>query len=220
MEKAILIIGSETLLGRKLIELCLNKNYGVAAPVMTSQDKLKDSSKKNLHIIPWNRNSLISAKTVMREALRSFGRLDGLIFVHPEAKMKDALQDSPVDAVEETLNSLVHGSIYLLKEIVVYFAAEEKGFLAFAETEKTGQEVSPMNQLLSGGFHGFSDAILQSPLPGVFRCGFTTRITEMEEYGNFILNALETTDARADGEWLKFAEKKGIFQSLPIVKRK
>ena len=220
MDKVILIIGSETLLGRKLIELSLNRNYAVIAPVMTSQEKLKESSKKSLQIIPWNRSSLISAKTVVREALRSFGKIDSVLFVHPETKISDPLQDTDIETLEENLNSLVHGSIYLLKELLDYFIREDKGSLAFAETAHNLQNNSPLNSLISGGFHAFSDSILQSVLPGIYKCGFVTQVSEMEDYAGFILNILSSSDPRADGEWLKFTEKKGIFSTLPIVKRK
>jgi len=220
MDKVILIIASETLLGRKLIELSLNRGYKVIDPVMTSQEKLKESSKKALRIIPWNRSSIISSKTVVRESLRSFGKISSVLFVHPDVKINDNLQDTSIETIEETLNTMLQGSIYLLKELLEYFIREEKGSFAFAETEKTQPFVSPVSSLISGGFHSFSDSVLQSILPGIYKCGFTTKITEMDEYAEFILNILSSSDARADGEWLKFTEKKGIFQSLPIVKRK
>ncbi|OQY33277.1 MAG: hypothetical protein B6241_08395 [Spirochaetaceae bacterium 4572_59] len=220
MDKVVLIIGSETLLGRKLIELSLNKGYKVIAPVMTSQEKLKESSKKTLQIIPWNRSSVISSKTVIRESLRAFGKIDSVLFVHPDVKINDNLQDTSIEMIEETLNTLLHGSIYLIKELLGYFIREEKGSIAFAETEKAHQTVSPLTNLISGGFHSFSDSILQSLLPGIYKCAFTTKITEMDDYAEFILNILSSSDDRADGEWLKFTEKKGIFQSLPIIKRK
>ena len=220
MDKVIIIIGSETLLGRKLIEISLNKGFRVIAPVMTSQEKLKESSNKKLHIIPWNRNSLISAKTILRESLRTFQTINTVLFVHPETKLNDNFQDTSVDIMEETMNSLLHGSLYLLKELMDYLTQEEKGSLIFAESEKSYQSNSPMNSLISGAFHSFSDSILQSNIPGIFKCGFTTRVTEMEEYADFILNISAASDPKANGEWLKFTEKKGIFQTLPIVKRK
>lgn len=220
MDKVILIIGSETLLGRKLIELSLNKGYKVIAPVMTSQEKLKESSKKTLQIIPWNRSSVISSKTVIRESLRAFGKIDSVLFVHPDVKINDNLQDTSIEMIEETLNTMLHGSIYLIKELLGYFIREEKGSFAFAETEKSYQTVSPVTNLISAGFHSFSDSVLKSLLPGIYKCAFTTKITEMDDYAEFILTILSASDARADGEWLKFTEKKGIFQSLPIIKRK
>ncbi len=220
MDKIVLIIGSETLLGRKLIEISLNKGYRVIAPVMTTQEKLKESTKKNLRIIPWNRGSLISAKTVLREALRSYGKIDTVIFIHPEAKAGASLAEMPIETVEETLNTFLHGSIYLMKELIDYFQEKEEGSLIFAETEKESESSSPVSNLIKGGFHSFSDSILLSQLPGVYKCGFTTMVSEMEEFGEYILKMCEEKDSRANGEWLKFSEKKGMFQTLPILKRK
>ena len=220
MDKIVLIVGSETLLGRKLIELSLNKGYRVIAPVMTSQEKLKESSNKNLRVIPWNRGSLISSKTVLREAVRSFGRIDTVLIVHPESKVGSSLSETNVETIDEALNTFIHGSIYLVKELMDYFITEEKGTLAFAEPERETDSNSPVNNLIKGGFHALSDAILLSRIPGIYKCGFSTQVTEMDDFGDFILNILENADPRANGEWLKFSEKKGIFQTLPIIKRK
>ena len=220
MDKIVLIIGSETLLGRKLIELSLNKGNRVIAPVMTSQEKLKESSNKNLRVIPWNRGSLVSSKTVLREAVRSFGRIDTVIVVHPEPKVSTSLPEATIESIDESLNTYIHGSIYLIKELMDYFYSEEKGSLVFAEPERSSEGIFPVSSLIRGGFHSFADAVLLSRIPGIYKCGFLTQITEMDDFGDFILNVLEDSDPRANGEWLKFTEKKGIFQSLPIVKRK
>ncbi len=220
MDKIVLIIGSETLLGRKLIELSLNKGNRVIAPVMTSQDKLKESSNRNLRVIPWNRGSLISSKTVIREAVRSFGRIDTVLVVHPEPKIPSSLSESSIESMDEAINTFIHGSLYLIKELVDYFVSEEKGTLAFAEPDRDSEGIFPVSNLIRGGFHAFADAVLLSRMPGIYKCGFLTQITEMDDFGDFILNVLDNSDPRANGEWLKFSEKKGIFQSLPIIKRK
>jgi len=220
MEKVVLIAGSETLLGRKLIEVFLNAGCRVIAPVMTSQETLKESKNKNLLVIPWNRSSLISAKTVLRESLRTWNGIDQAVFVNPESKTPGQLHEIPFETIEDIMNTMLHGTIYLIKEILQHFIKEEQGAVAIAETRKGTEFSAPLDGVISGGFHNLAEGLLLTEAPQIFRCGFTSQITEMDEYAEFIRSVLSSRDPRADGEWLKFTEKKSLFQTLPVMKRK
>lgn len=220
MSKTVLIIGSETLLGRKLIEVYLNSAYKVIAPVMTTQETLKSSGKTNLLVIPWNRTSLISAKTIMREVIRNFSSLDFAIVVNPEINESSVLEDIETEMLDDALYSYTHGTLYLIKEILDSFKKQEKGILAFAETEKSLSTESILPSIIQGGFHNMCESLLLSVPPGSIRCGFTSRLTEMEDYAQFIKGILESGEPKINGEWLQFSEKKALFQSLPIIKRK
>jgi hypothetical protein len=220
MNKAVLIIGSETLLGRKLIEVYLNSGWKVIAPIMTSQETMKESKKKNLLVIPWNRSSLISTKTVFREAVRVFGDLNKAIIVNPEPTSAPALEDTETEVMDEILNTYIHGTLYLIREILNFFNSREAGTLAFAETEKGLTPTTVLPAIISAAFHNTAEGILLSKFEGLKRCGFTSRLTEMEDYAQFIKRILESEDPKINGEWLQYSEKKNIFQSLPILKRK
>jgi len=220
MSKTILIIGSETLLGRKLIEVYLNSAYKVIAPVMTTQETLKSSEKPNLLVIPWNRSSLVSAKTVMREVYRKFSNLDEAIIVNPELNDTSLLEECDTEKIDEALYTFTHGTLYLIKEILECFRRQEKGILAFAETDKGLGTDSFIPSLIRGSFHNMAESLLLSKNGESIRCGFTSRLTEMEDYAQFIRGILESGDSKINGEWLLFSEKKALFQSLPIIKRK
>ncbi|MBF9015266.1 MULTISPECIES: SDR family NAD(P)-dependent oxidoreductase [unclassified Oceanispirochaeta] len=220
MSKTVLIIGSETLLGRKLIEVYLNSAYKVIAPVMTTQETLKRSEKTNLQVIPWNRSSLVSAKTVMREVLRNLSSLDKAIVVNPEISETSVLEECETEKLDEALYTYTHGTLYLIKEILDYFKKQEKGILAFAETEKGLSTESIIPSIIRGGFHNMAESILLSSSGSDIRCAFTSRLTEMEDYAQFIKGILKSGEPKINGEWLQFSEKKALFQSLPIIKRK
>ncbi|QEN09101.1 SDR family NAD(P)-dependent oxidoreductase [Oceanispirochaeta crateris] len=220
MNKTVLIIGSETLLGRKLIEVYLNSGCKVIAPVMTSQETMKESEKKNLLVIPWNRGSLVSAKTVYRESIRVFGTLDQAIIVNPELSSTPAFEDIDTEVMDELLNIYIHGTLYLIREILNYFKSKESGTLVFAETEKGLSPTAVLPSLISGSFHNTVEGLLLTDLEGLKSCAFTSRLTEMEDYAQFIRGILESDDPKINGEWLLFSEKKNLFQSLPILKRK
>ena len=220
MGKTVLIIGSETLLGRKLIEVYLNNGSRVIAPVMTEQEKLKESEKKNLLVIPWNRSSLISAKTVFRELLRVYGGLDQTIVVNPEMNDSNSFETMDYEKIDELLNTYVHGTLYLTKEVLSFYNRQDAGDLVFAETAKGQNSTSVLSGVIGGSFHCMADAILCGESARGVSCGFTSRLTEMEDYAEFIRGFLDSADPRINGEWLLFSEKKNLFQSLPVLKRK
>ena len=220
MNKTVLIIGSETLLGRKLIEVYLNDRYKVIAPVMTSQETMKESEKKNLLVIPWNRSSLVSAKIVCRETIRIFGSLEKAIIVNPELSSVPPLEESATETMDEMLNNYIHGTLYMIREILSSFKSERAGTLAFAETDKGLSPTGVLPSIISAGFHSTAEGLLLSDLEGLKRCAFTSRLTEMEDYAQFIKGVLESENPKINGEWLQFSEKKNMFQSLPILKRK
>lgn len=220
MGKTVLIIGSETLLGRKLIELYLNSGCRVVAPVMTEQEKLKESEKKNLQVIPWNRSSLVSAKTVFREALRVHEKLDQTIVVNPELNDGSALEDADYERMDDLLGTYLHGNLYLIKEVLGCYDRQDAGLLAFAETPKGQNSPSLLPSIVGSAFHSMAESILCGESFQGLCCGFTSRLTEMEDYAQFIKGFLDAGDSRINGEWLLFSEKKNLFQSLPILKRK
>ena len=220
MGKTVLIIGSETLLGRKLIELYLGSGCRVVAPVMTEQEKLKESEKKNLQVIPWNRSSLISAKTVFRETLRIYGSLDQTIVVNPELNDGIGLEDTDYERMDEILGTYLHGNLYLIKEVLGFYDRQDAGDLAFAETPKGQNSSSLLSSLIGAAFHSMAESMINSEYSHGLFCGFTSRLTEMEDYAQFIKGFLDSGDSRINGEWLLFSERKKMFQSLPILKKK
>ncbi len=220
MSKTVLILGSETHLGRKLIEVYLNSACQVIAPVMTTQETLKGSERENLLVIPWNRSSLVSAKTVVREVIRNFNTLDEAVIVNPEHTENMRLEELGTETLDEALYASVSGTLYLVKEILNCFAKQNSGRIAFAETEKSLNSDALLPAVVRGAFHNMAESLLLAGDENSLRCGFTSRLTEMEDYAQFIKGILESEDPKINKEWLLFSEKKNLFQSLPIIKRK
>jgi len=220
MSRTVLIAGSETLLGRKLIEIYLNGGCKVIAPVMTSLETMKESEKKNLLVIPWNRASLVSAKTVFRESVRVFGTIDTAVIVNPEITSPPQLEEGETEKIDDLFNMYIHGTLYLIKEILQYFRSRDSGTLAFAETEKGLSQTAVLSSMIIGCFHNMAEGLLLSGLDEIKLTGFTSRLTEMEDYAQFIKGIIDSGDSRINGEWLQYSERKNLFQSLPILKRK
>ena len=220
MNKVVLIAGSETLLGRKLMESTLEAGDSVIAPVMTDQESLKGSKRESLFITPWNRSSWVSAKTVLREGLRQFSTIDQAYFISPEYRYPKSFEQIKSEDIDKNVNLYLNGTTYLLLEVLDYFRKQDKGSLSFIETPKSQEFTHPLDGLVSGGFHNFAEGVLLSENSSIFRVGFCTDSAEMVDYATFIRDIVNNADAKAQGEWLKFSDKKALFQSLPIIKRK
>ncbi len=222
MAKTLVILGGETLLGRRLIELYLDSAWKVIVPVPGEKESLQGPAKarENLIQIPWNPSSLISAKMVFREGQKKFGLPDLAIIVNPEPAEETSAHLEDTAAMEQCLNSNIHGNLYLLKEIQDAFTRRGSGAMGFAETHSALTATAPLHTLISGAFHGLAEGILLEGPAGLLRTAFTSTLTEIEVYAQFIKGHLDSGDPKINGQWLRFSEKKTLFQTLPLVKRK
>ncbi len=220
--KNLLIMGGETLLGRKLIDLYLESAWKVIVPVPGEREKLQNPAKarENLIQIPWNPSSLISAKMIFREGQKKFGLPHTAILVNPEPVEDSGSRLEDAAAMEQSLNNYIHGPLYLLREILEAFTKRGSGTLGFAESHNALTAASPLQSMISGAFHGLAEGILLDDSSGLHCTGFTSTLTEMEVYAQFIKGYLDSTDPKTRGQWLRFSDKKALFQSLPTVKRK
>lgn len=219
MGKVILITGSETLLGRKLIEKNLKEGNKVIAPVQSKDENTKDPQKNNLLVIPWNKSSVISTRTVVREGIRVFQKIDEAILVYSENKTNDQLLDFSTSEIDEAVSSAINGTVYLTRELFRINSSNETGCLSFAVVNKNQNIENPLNTGFSGFFKSFADSVIQSNNK-LYKCAFTTSVSEMDSYAQFICSVLNERPQKAEQQWLNFTEKKNLFSALPILTRK
>jgi len=218
MEKVVLITGSESLLGRKLVEKSLSRGLKVAAPVASNAGNSADSGREDLMVVPWNRSSVFSAKTVVREVERQFGKIDQALFLSPHSTELSYLMELSVSDLDQHFDNTIRGPVYLVKEMLSSMQKKKGGQLCFAMTGV--KSMQSLQRGSSGFFRSFADSLIQESDAGLQMCGFLSDSTDMESYADFILEILkEELPAKALGQWLKHSERKNLFSSLPIEKR-
>lgn len=218
MEKIILITGSETLLGRKLVEKNLSAGNKVIAPVLSKEENGSENQKSNLLVVPWNKSSIISTRTVIREGMRVFRKIDEAILVYSENKTNDKLADFSTSDIDESIESSIRGTVYLTKEIMK--SMESQGVsLSFAVTRKNRVSPNPLEQGFKSFFKSFADSII-SDEKGIYKCAFTTELTDMDSYASFIRSTLDELPEKGKGQWIDYKERKNLFSALPVVPRK
>jgi hypothetical protein len=219
MGKVILITGSETLLGRKLIEKNLKAVNKVVAPVQSKDDNTNENQKNNLLVVPWNKSSVISTRTVIREGIRVFQKIDEAILVYSENKTNDQLLDFSTSEIDESITSSINGTVYLTRELLRINNTHAEGCLSFAVVNKNQNVANPIEKGFSGFFKSFADSVILNDSK-LYKCAFTTFVSEMDSYAEFICQVLQERPVKADRQWLSYAEKKNLFSSLPILPRK
>lgn len=85
-----------------------------------------------LREIPWNRSSVLSARTVLLEARNSFDSLDQAVIVFDLPAFTEALQTPESQTVAVIVDGYVKGYMLLAGEIAAYFIRQKKGRLVFA----------------------------------------------------------------------------------------
>lgn len=218
MEKVVLITGSESLLGRKLVEKSLNRGLKVVAPVGSNSGSGTDSGREDLLVIPWNRSSVFSAKTVVREAERQFGKLDMALFLSPHSTELSYLMELSVSDLDNHLDNTIRGPVYLVKETLSAMQKKDGGQLCFTMTGSKSMQALQKGSF--GFFRSFADSLILESDPKMQMCGFLSDSNDMENYADFILELLsQDIPPKALGQWLKHSERKNLFSALPIEKR-
>ncbi|MBI9096857.1 MAG: hypothetical protein JEY91_00195 [Spirochaetaceae bacterium] len=219
MEKVILITDSETLLGRKLIEKNLSAGNKVIAPVQSKDLNSSEPQKNNLLVVPWNKSSIISTRTVIREGIRVFQKIDEAILVYSENKTNDQLMDFSTSEIDEAIESSINGTVYLTRELMKILVTQLNSAISYVIVQKNQNQENPIEKGFLGFFTSFADATILGN-NDIYKCSFTTSVSEMDSYADFICNILDERPPKADRQWLKHGEKKNLFSSLPILPRK
>lgn len=219
MGKIILITGSETLLGRKLIEKNLSAGNSVIAPVQSKDKNSNEPQKNNLLVLPWNKSSVISTRTVIREGIRVFRKIDEAILVYSDNKTNIQLLNFSTSEVDELIECSTNSLVYLTKELFKTLSPTDPGAIAFAYVRKNSNTGNPVEKGVKGFFKAFADASIETN-NNLYKCAFTTSVSEMDSYASFICSILDERPVKADKQWLQYADKKNLFSSLPILPRK
>ena len=115
--------------------------------------------------------------------------------------------------------SSINGTVYLTREILRIFNSSADNCLSFAVVNKNQIVNNPVEKGLKGFFKSFADSVVLSNYQS-FKCGFTTSVSEIDSYADFICNILRDRPQKADRQWLNYSDRKNLFSSLPIIPRK
>jgi len=217
MDKVVLVTGSETLTGRKLIEKLLIKGLHVVAPVAGKGTEIKETETPNLTVLSWNRASWFSTKAVIREVLRRFGTIDTAWVLHQPTTPVDIFSDSGSSIIEEVLEQSVKGNIAMIRELITPIRSSG-GFLGIVIPNRAGGTMGPLEALASGAVTGFTTSLLQNADSSFWACGFLCKSPDVEGFTNELIRLHDEKPEKLRNHWFKYAEGRKPFGGATIVK--
>ncbi len=118
MNEVVLVTGSETLTGRKLIEKLLARGVHVVAPVAGRETDTSETGNPNLSVITWNRSSWFSTKAVIRETVRMLGTINAAWLLHQSPSNVPDFAEAGSGDMETILEQSIKGNVALAREIL------------------------------------------------------------------------------------------------------
>ncbi len=210
MSKVVLVTGSESLTGRKLIEKLLDREYTVVAPVAGKETERNETGTTNLTVLTWNRSSWFSAKAVIRETLRLHGQLDAAWILNSQVNAVPAFSEAGSGDVEDVLEHSIKGNIALIRELSPVLSASG-GFLGMVAPHRVGGDPGPLEALSDGAFNGFATSLIRETMPSLWACGFYNASPDAEGFTDAILKQWDEKPAKLRGRWYRYSNGRGPF---------
>ncbi len=209
MSKTVLVTGSESLTGRKLIEKLLARDCRVVAPVAGKETDRNETGTANLTVLTWNRASWFSAKAVVRETLRHYGQIDAALILNSHTS-GPVFSEAASSDVEDVLEHSVKGSVALVRELSPLLSATG-GFLGMVIPHRVGGNAGPLDALADGAFKGFAASLIQETQLSLWACGFLSTSPDADGFTDAVIANWENRPEKLRGNWYRYTEARGPF---------
>ncbi len=216
MNEVVLVTGSETLTGRKLIEKLLARGSQVVAPVSGRETETNETGTSNLTVFSWNRSSWFSTKAVIREILRRFGQIDTAWILHQSTPSVSSFSEAGSSDIETILEQSIKSSVAMVREITPLLEAS-RGFLGIVVPHRPGGTPGPLDALALGAFTGFSTSLLRETSPELWACGFQCNSPDAEGFTTDILRLHGEKPDKLRRRWFRYAEGRRPFGGSTIT---
>ena len=210
MNEVVLVTGSESLTGRKLIEKLLTRGCRVIAPIAGKETETNDTGTENLTVLTWNRASWFSAKTVIRESIRLYGRIDAAWIVHRPSRVTRSFFESGSSDIEAVLEQDVKGSLAMIRDLLPHLESSA-GFLGMVVSHGSGGPGGPMAGLAQGAFTGFTGAFIREAGPGLWTCGINSSSPDADGFTTALIRLWDEKPSRLRGRWYHYSEGRRPF---------
>lgn len=222
MAKVVLISDGDGNLGQRLSTIYQKEGAKVVLLSDSNEKTEAPTEGEDLSFVEvsWNKGSIFSAKTVVREALRYFGKIDEVIVLAPERDTLGSVEDISINDIDEKIEKDINGLVYLTREVLDIMGKKKEGTLSFvAGNRSKGSNSSSLHAGAKGFFGEFTESIITKGRSGLFQNGFISGLDNNEGFAEFIYRINSEKNPKANGQWLHHSNKKSIFSSVPVAKR-
>jgi NAD(P)-dependent dehydrogenase (short-subunit alcohol dehydrogenase family) len=213
MPRTVLVTEGDSPLGTALARLLGARGHSVVKIVAGGSAGENGSARAPTvpPVIPWNRRSPVSSRTVLLNVLNTFEAIDDVLILEPPCAKHPTLHDTSSVEIERAFDD-AKGPVFMAREALAYFLGRHSGVLCMVSM---GPAASPLESGVRECFRGLCSALLAANAePGLVVNGFQSGGVEGEEYASFIDRTLEEKARKISGRWFSCQPKGGFFQGM------
>ncbi|MCG8453468.1 MAG: SDR family NAD(P)-dependent oxidoreductase [Spirochaetales bacterium] len=214
MDEVVLVTGSESLTGRKLIEKLLSRGCRVVAPVAGKETEISETETPNLTVLTWNRSSWFSAKTILREIIRRNGKLDAAWIIHQAPTVNVPFSEASPSDAELILEQHIKGNVALVREVLPNLPS--KGFLGFVRPHKAGT-LGSLAAMSDGAFTSFATGVMNESGTRAWSAGFSNASPDAEGFTTALLSRWDERPKKLEKRWFRYTEGRRPFSGPSIT---
>lgn len=214
MESTILIAGNASRLNADMAHEALSKKYRVMMTTEPGADlpPIPAGLEEGLQYVEWNRRSPISARFVVLQAQNQELDIDHAVLVYSPPNEKIMAAELSSAFIEEKLDFDCKGFVFLLKELLGYFAKRQKGSITFLLNNPGPDVLPPMESILEGAFMNLGESMFAYQGQGdlVLR-GIQSRSNQNRQIAEFLIQTIQENHPKNRNKWIKYTGKSGLF---------
>jgi len=223
MARTVLVADADSSTGKSLIHLLLDAGQNVIATTAFREEATKPEDIRNTPYlsIHWNKRSPLSARNILLQGLNRFESIDEAIITLSPGKENQPFHEAKGADIEAKVDDSVKGTLFLLRELVNYFAQRKTGVVALAACTEGSDVLPPLEAFCFGSFRALGDSLFAfyQNEPVLFY-GFECYGSGMDEFAEFILRTLRDRGRKNAGKWMKFQDRGGFLSSFTQGKAK
>lgn len=218
---------AESPFSRRFVEHANSRQINIiAARQETAEDQLSSEFQKAVkfpYYCPWNPSSIFSIRLTLRQSQYLFqnkGPVFYTVFLSSNNSNLPSLQHSPLNEIQNALESEFYGAIMLLREIENKRQEQTKSleeiYLVLIVLEEN-EPLGTLSQTIYQGLYSCFKQFLQEASLDPTLFGFYSRSKNYDAYSSFIINYLMSPSNKHIGKWIHF---KDSWNPLTISSKK
>jgi NAD(P)-dependent dehydrogenase (short-subunit alcohol dehydrogenase family) len=215
MGRRILVAGRHRELTLQLVSGAFSQGSEVWALVepRTSSELASDlADLEGPQQIVWNSRSPFSARGALTRLRSDEKSLDEAVVVFSPLRDVTAFHELSAAKIEETVDYHLKGSLFLLKELLTLFEAQNGGTLTLVSYDQGEDYLSPLDALVRSALLGIADSLFAGyDGSRILIRGYRSSGTEPAAFAEYALAAHREKPQKSAGKWHRYTGKSGLF---------
>ncbi len=214
MNKNIIIAGKEFSKNTKVEQLAKQAGF---TTFITTRPTAKNSEKPEISLTNWNRNTPISARTVVLNAENQFGKIDGAVLFFDTAAYNQIFTETKLEDFDRACSEIILSYNFLTAEIIKHFTKKQHGLVFFVLQEmQTNAEFMKLSsrEQLANPDKAFPIASMAQAAFKAFAENMAASLLKDSESFVYLLEAGRTISEKQIIDWIS----KKIEEPNPVYK--